>query len=204
MARMDTVLRRFNIPISLPMLLGASVVFVAWGMLRLAPDSFIIPVFCRVPAELAARYYNVALQTPELIFSVRGSVFEVIRPCGATDFFSMVAGLLTYASVRLEIRPIRPIGQIGRGKWCILCPIGRIGLIGPISFLAILPLAWGITLLANAIRLIFIVPATFFVYHHFSMRAFAASHQAFGTLVFLTLFIILWEGVRYVTRNKTR
>jgi len=163
----------------IPVLLGGAIVFAVWGMLRLAPDSLIVPVFCRIPAELAARYYNVALQTPELIFSVRGATFEVIRPCGATDFFSMVSGLLVYGM--LMIRP-----QTGMSV---------------LLYLLALPLAWLVTIATNAVRLIFLVPVRALMYHYFSEKAYAAG--AFGALVFLTSFILLWEGVCYVTRSTT-
>ena len=155
---------------------GCVTLIVCW-LLRMFPESAVVPVFCRVPAELAAGYYNAGLQRPELLFAVNGITFAVERSCAATDFFSMVTGLLTYLCLRLR---------------------------RPALALAILPAAWGVTLLANTVRLIFLVPATAWVYRSLPERTFALSHQAIGTLVFLTLFIILWEGVHYVTRNATR
>jgi exosortase/archaeosortase family protein len=178
----------------LPLLISCCAALAAWLVLRMLPDSFILPVFCRIPAELAARYYNAELQTPGLLFSVRGTVFEVARTCAATDFFSMVAGLLTY----LWLKSSDGILPLPKNK----TPQRQDAVVTLLFALAILPLAWGIALFANTIRLIFIVPATFFVYDNFSRKTFAASHQAFGTLVFLTVFIILWEGIRYVIRKK--
>ena len=172
----------------IPVLLGGAIVFAVWGMLRLAPDSLIVPVFCRIPAELAARYYNVALQIPELIFSVRGATFEVIRPCGAMDFFSMVSGLLVYGMLTIRLRNLRTKFLAQTGISVLLC-------------LFALPLAWLVTIATNAVRLVFLVPVRALMYHYFSEKAYAAG--AFGALVFLTSFILLWEGVCYVTRSTT-
>jgi len=146
-------------------------------MLRLAPDAFVIPVFCHIPAALAAWYYNAALQTPELVFSVRGADIEVARTCGATDFFSMLTGLFTY-----------------------LCLKRRSLLLAAIA----LPAAWCATITANTLRVILLVPGQAMIYHFLPERAHAAGHQAVGTFVFLTLFILLWEGVRHATRKTPR
>ena len=158
-------------------LLSVCAVFAAWGILRMCADAVVVPVFCRIPAEVASRYYNAPLQKPELLFSAHGMDFKVARSCAATDFCSMVTGLLTY-----------------------LCLRRRSALLA----LAALPLAWGITLTANTIRLIFLVPATAWMYNHLPEKTYSACHQAIGTVVFLTGFILLWEGVRHVTRNTSR
>ena len=155
----------------------ACVIFAVWGALRLAPDAFVVPVFCRVPAGLAAGYYNAPLQTPEMVFTVRGADFEVARPCGATDFFLMVAGLFAYLCLKR------------RSLW--------------LGFAA-LPAAWLVTTFANTLRVILLVPGTTMIYHFLPERFHVAGHQAVGTFVFLTLFILLWEGVRYATLNTPR
>ena len=154
---------------------GGVVLVVCW-LLRMLPDTTIVPVFCRVPAEVAAGYYSAELQKDGLLFAVNGITFSVARSCAATDFFSMVTGLLLYLCVRR-----RSVALMS----------------------AILPAAWAVTLIANTARLILLVPAAALVYHYLPERTFAASHQALGAFIFLTVFILLWEGVRYVTRNAS-
>jgi len=158
-----------------PPLLGCCAVFVVCGCLRLCQGTIILPVFCRIPAEIASRYYNAGLQVPELVFSAHGLVFTVARSCAATDFFSLVTGLLTYLCIRKR---------------------------SAVLALAIPPLAWVITITANTVRLILLVPATAFMYRYLPEKAFTACHQAIGTLVFLTAFILLWEGGRYINRGE--
>jgi len=155
----------------------ACVVFTAWGALRLAPDALIVPVFCRVPAGLAAGYYNAPLETPGMVFTVRGTDFEVTRACGATDFFSMLAGLFTYLCLKR------------RSVW-----LG----------LAVLPLAWFAAVAVNTLRVILLVPGRAMIYHLLPERAHVAGHQAVGTFIFLTAFILIWEGVRHATRKPPR
>ncbi|MCL1920481.1 MAG: exosortase/archaeosortase family protein [Kiritimatiellaeota bacterium] len=152
---------------------GGVTLAVCW-LTRTLADAVIVPLFCRAPAEVAARYYNAALEKPGLVFAVHGTVFEVARSCAATDFFSMVTGLLTY-----------------------LCMSKRSAAFA----IAVLPLAWCVTIAANTMRLIFLVPATAWIHHALPEKAYAASHQAIGTLIFLTSFIILWEGVRHAIRH---
>jgi len=154
------------------------------GLLRMLPDTAIAPVFCHIPARLTAGYYNAPLQTPELVFIAHGTTFEVARSCAATDFFSMVTGLLAYGVFTKVAQTRMPV------------------LPSALLFLCILPAAWCVTLITNTIRLIFLVPATTWVYHYLPERAFAASHQALGTIIFLTSFILLWKGVHYVTRKS--
>jgi len=151
-------------------------VFGVFGLLRMCPDAVVRTVFCRVPGELAALYYNTRLRLPELLFTVRGVDFTVVRSCAATDFFAMVAGLCAYTCFRR-----------------------RTALLTVFIF----PVAWLVTVLANTIRLILLVPVTFLMYRCFPESTFLAIHKAVGTFVFLPLFIVLWAGVRYVTRDAS-
>jgi len=168
--------------------LSGCAVFAVWGLLRVCGDAVVVPVFCRIPAGLAAWYYNSVLEKPELLFSVRGVTFEVARSCAATDFFSMVTGLLVYGVFMVATASSRcRKGSVNGWKPSLLS-------------LAVLPVAWCVTLAANTVRLIFLVPATAFMYRYFPEWGFAASHQAIGTVIFLTSFILLWKGVHYVSR----
>ena len=174
-----------------PVWVAGAATLAVWWALWLAPDAFVTTVFCRVPAWVAARYYNATLQIPELVFFARGITIEVIRPCGATDFFAMVAGLFTYHAINNNVaqasRPVS-LNKAQAGRPVLRC-------------LFILPLAWCVTLMANSIRIIFLVPTKAWLYHHpwFLERAHLDDH--FGTFIFLTLFLLLWEGVRHARRN---
>ena len=161
--------------------LAGGVVAAVCGLLRALPDAFIMPVFGRVPAELAARYFNAELQTPGLVFSVRGIAYELVRPCAATDFFSMVAGLFAYVVIEW------------RGSLSLKCA----------GLLAVFPAAWLATLFTNTLRIILLVPARAMVYSYFSERAYGVVQQGVGTVVFLTVFTVLWMGVRHVKRKAS-
>ena len=148
---------------------------VLWTILRFLPDSFIVSLFCRIPAELAALFYNAELQKPELLFEARGVVFHVARSCAATDFFVMCS--------TIDILVCRRFRRTG---------------------MSIVLFAYLFTLLVNTIRLIFLVPATAFMYNHLPVKTHAAFHQFAGTIIFLTAFIILWEFSRHVARKHAK
>ena len=71
-------------------------------ILAALPESAILASFCRVPAEVAAFYYGVPLETETLSFTARGVTLAVALACAATDFFAMVvAALLTARILRV-------------------------------------------------------------------------------------------------------
>lgn len=94
-------------------------------MLAVLPDSAILASFCRVPAEVAAFYYDVPLEAEMLSFTARGVTLAVTRACAATDFFALVAAVLLTARILRE-----------GWRW---------------RQLTLLPIAWGITLAINGI-----------------------------------------------------
>ena len=63
-------------------------------ILAALPDSVVLPLFCRVPAEVAAFYYGVPLDAGTLSFTAKGVTLAVTRACAATDFFALVAAVL--------------------------------------------------------------------------------------------------------------
>jgi len=176
--------------------LSVCVVLAVHGLLRMFPDTVVLPLFCRVPAGLAAWYYNAVLEKPELLFSVRGVTFEVARSCAATDFFSMVTGLLVYGVFIKVAQTFLSVRNTSDAQTRMSVPPSAL------LSLAVLPVAWCVTIFTNTIRLIFLVPATAFMYRYFPEWGFAASHQAIGTVIFLTSFILLWKGIHYVTRKS--
>ncbi len=58
------------------------------------PDSLVLPLFCRLPAEIAAAWFGVPLDRATLTYSFGGNLFEISRNCAATGFFSAAFALL--------------------------------------------------------------------------------------------------------------
>lgn len=142
-------------------------IFAAWcGLLKLIlaflPDSAILASFCRVPAEVAAFYYGVALEAETLSFTAKGVTLAVTRACAATDFFALVAAVLLTARIMRE-----------GWRW---------------RQLALLPIAWGITLAVNSLRIIALVP----VDAVFPKDHAPIVHLLAGVAFFLPVFVVIW------------
>lgn len=150
-----------------------------WGGLRLLPEAVCVTIFCRVPAWLAAGYYNVRLLEPGLIFATHHVTLSVARSCAATDFFVVVSALLAW------------------GAWMRRNPWQRVGLL-----VVVVPAAWAMTVLANTARLILLVPATAWMRAMIPPQAHALGHQTVGVFVFLTCLTFIWMGVTHAIRNK--
>ena len=138
-------------------------------------DGLVLSLFCRVPAWLAAAYYGApCLGTT---FHACGVSLDVTRACAATDFFSMLFGAA--AAAMLEgCRRFR----------------GALFLV----------LAYPATLLANAARLVALVPVDAFSKSGAvpaSLPWFGeALHLLVGMLVFLPLFCLFWRLVFAVAK----
>ena len=131
-------------------------------ILAALPESAILASFCRVPADVAAFYYGVPLETETLSFTARGVTLAVTRACAATDFFALVAAVLLTARILRE----------GWG-W---------------RQLALLPIAWGITLAVNSLRIIALVP----VDSVFPKDHAPVVHLLAGVAFFLPAFAGIW------------
>ena len=131
-------------------------------ILAVLPDSVILASFCRVPAEVAAFYYGVPLEMETLSFTAKGATLAVTLACAATDFFAMVAAVLLTARILSE----------GWG-W---------------RQLALLPIAWGITLAVNSLRIIALVP----VDSVFPKDHAPVVHLLAGVAFFLPAFVGVW------------
>ena len=143
------------------------VIFAAWcGVMKLMlaalPDSAILASFCRVPAVVAAFYYGVPIEAETLSFTARGVTLAVTRACAATDFFALVAAVLLAARILRE-------GWTWRQ-------------------LALLPIAWGITLAVNSLRIIALVP----VDAAFPKDHAPVVHLLAGVAFFLPAFAGVW------------
>ena len=142
-------------------------IFAAWcGLLKMIlaflPDSAILASFCRVPAEVAAFYYGVPLEAVTLSFTAQGVALAVTRACAATDFFALVAAVLLTARIMRE-----------GWRW---------------RQLALLPIAWGITLVVNSLRIIALVP----VDAVFPKDHAPIVHLLAGVAFFLPVFAGIW------------
>ena len=131
-------------------------------ILAVLPEPVILASFCRVPAEVAAFYYGVPLETESLSFTARGVTLAVTRACAATDFFALVAAVLLTARILSE-----------GWRW---------------RQLALLPIAWGITLAVNSLRIIALVP----VDAVFPKDHAPVVHLLAGVAFFLPAFVGVW------------
>ena len=131
-------------------------------VLAALPESAILASFCRVPAEVAAFYYGVPIETETLSFTARGVTLAVTLACAATDFFAMVVAALLTARILSE-----------GWRWRLL---------------ALLPIAWGITLAVNSLRIIALVP----VDAVFPKDHAPVVHLLAGVVFFLPAFAGVW------------
>ena len=131
-------------------------------ILAALPESAILASFCRVPAEVAAFYYGMPIETETLSFTARGVTLAVTRACAATDFFALVAAVLLTARILRE-----------GWRW---------------RQLALLPIAWGITLAVNSLRIIALVP----VDAVFPKDHAPVVHLLAGVAFFLPAFTGVW------------
>ena len=131
-------------------------------VLAALPESAILASFCRVPAEVAAFYYGVPIETETLSFTARGVTLAVTRACAATDFFSLVVAVLLTARILRE-----------GWRW---------------RQLVLLPIAWGTTLAVNSLRIIALVP----VDAVFPKDHAPVVHLLAGVAFFLPAFAGIW------------
>ena len=131
-------------------------------ILAALPESAILALFCRVPAEVAAFYYGVPLETETLSFTARGVTLAVTLACAATDFFAMVAAVLLTARILRE-----------GWRW---------------RQLVLLPIAWVVTLAVNSLRIVALVP----VDAVFPKDHAPVVHLLAGVAFFLPAFVGVW------------
>ena len=138
------------------------------------PDAVFRPLFCHLPARLAAFYYRAPLAMPELVFNAQGVAVTVTRGCGGAGFFALCAALL-------GVRAWQG-GDFATGR-------GRLR--AAAAFAGALAAAWGLATAVNAMRIVFIVPVT--AAARLLPDAFqAAIHMAAGMAVFMSAFTLLW------------
>ena len=142
------------------------------ALMSFAPDGFVRAAFCLPPARAATFYYGVPLCAETVTFAAHGVAMEVTRECAALDFFSLLCGFLAVAafSLRSESRSARVAAAAG-----------------------VLPAAYLVTLVANSLRLIALVP----IDSAFPRSAVPVIHLAVGATVFIGVFVSLYLVLRH-------
>lgn len=142
------------------------------ALMSFAPDGFVRAAFCLPPARVATFYYGVPLDAETATFVVHGVAMEVTRECAALDFFSLVCGFLAVAAFSLRSK-------------------SRAARIAAAT--VVLPAAYLVTLIANSLRLIVLVP----IDSAFPRSAVPVVHLAVGASVFLGVFASLFFVLRH-------
>ena len=137
------------------------------ALMSFASDGFVRAAFCLPPARAATFYYGVPLDAEAVAFTARGVAMEVTRDCAALDFFSLVCGFLAAAAFSLR---------------------GESRTAGIAAAAGVLPAAYLVTLAANSLRLIALVP----IDSAFPRSAVPLIHLAVGATVFLGVFASLY------------
>ena len=138
------------------------------------PDGFVRVAFCLPPARAAAFYYGVPLYTEPVGFVARGVAMEVTRECAATDFFSIVCGLLA-AKVLLSGK-LRAAAKAA-------------------AAVAAVPAAYLCTIAANSLRLVALVP----VDAALPRSSVPVVHLVAGAAVFLGVLVLLCMILKFDT-----
>lgn len=140
------------------------------------PDDLICRVFAAIPAHAAAFYWGAPLGAADLSFTVRDVTLVVARSCAAADFFSMLSALLVWFAIRRRFCP-----------WLrVACGLAGIGV------------AWCVTILANTVRLIALVPME----QAFPKEYFPSVHLAVGVFIFLPIFVAIWYTIRVQGKER--
>jgi len=142
------------------------------------PDGFVQAAFCLPPAHAAAFYYGVPLDVETLRYTAHGVCTEVTRACAATDFFSLVCGLLAAKAFCM---------RGGRKDLLVAAVAG------------IIPAAYIVTIAANSLRLMALVP----IDAVFPRSAVPVIHLCGGAVVFLGVFLLLYLALRFSPRAPT-
>jgi exosortase K len=157
------------------------VLLILYGFKRLA-GSLVTGIFCVPPGYLAAWYFGIparALPEGGLELLHTAGIVRVTEACSGFQFFVMLSGLCLW--------------QLG-----LRCPAGR-RLVLP---LFVLPLAYGLTLLINAVRMVCSILAQQLSAAFFTADLQAVIHMLTGTLVFLPALILVYLALerkeRYV------
>jgi Transmembrane exosortase (Exosortase_EpsH). len=132
------------------------------------PDELFLRVFCK-PAAAGAALLCGAASNETLIVSNAGGVFEVVRSCGAADFFSMMGGALAWHAAGCRRR--------ADTAW-------RLALVFPAAF--------ALTVVVNSARLAVVVATHPIAVRFLPERFGAAAHMVAGVLVFFPALLATW------------
>jgi exosortase K len=136
-----------------------------WGFTQVLPESWFVPLFCRLPALLASLYLNVPCEGTSLFVS-DSVLFEVKRSCGGSDFFVIVCTMVTWYYLKRERAWVR--------------------------LLLLLPALLLLTNLVNSLRVVALV-WVYAVSEAFVPERFnAALHLSAGVMIFFPALLGLW------------
>jgi exosortase/archaeosortase family protein len=71
-----------------------------WSGLQFLPDAWIQQVFCRVPLEVTAWWFDAPIDRAEFTYRVGRITFEMARSCAGDSFFSLCAAILLWRSLK--------------------------------------------------------------------------------------------------------
>ncbi|MDR2862816.1 MAG: archaeosortase/exosortase family protein [Puniceicoccales bacterium] len=141
---------------------GGAVVIAKLAIATL-PDAAFAQIFCRVPAWIAAAYFQASL-TGETLCLASGRMVSVTRACGGADFFAILCAMFAW-----QVVP-------GRIRWFPVLCAG----------------AWVVTIFVNAMRVIAAVWIRAFTELLLPERMEAAVHLVSGVLVFFPALLAIW------------
>ena len=148
------------------------------------PDSVFMPIFCYLPARLAAFYYSAPLDVSDLSFAVRGFSITVTRSCGGSGFFALCAALLC-------VRVWQSVySATTRGR--LRCAGGFVG-----ALIA----SWCLAVGVNAMRIVMIVPVS--AAARYVPESFRPGiHMAAGIAAFMGAFVLIWIVTERIGQHK--
>ncbi|MDR2862851.1 MAG: archaeosortase/exosortase family protein [Puniceicoccales bacterium] len=127
------------------------------------PDAVFSPIFCKIPAWIAASYFQAGLDGDTLVFT-SGQMVSVTRACGGSDFFALLCAMLSWEAVPERMRRLP----------------------------ALLAGAWAVTMFVNGMRVVTSVWTRWFAEAFLPERMDAATHLVSGVLVFFPSLLAVW------------
>jgi exosortase/archaeosortase family protein len=151
------------------------VFFGFWLLTHLIPDGVFAILFCRVPTLLASLYLNVPHEATILLLS-DSEVFEVKRACGGSDFFVIVAAMVTWYYLKQD--------RALTGLLMLMAPL------------------WLVVNLVNSMRIVMLVWVHALSAEFVPERFVGSVHMTSGVLIFFPALLGLWWLCRYVWEVK--
>jgi exosortase/archaeosortase family protein len=78
------------------MILMAATATLLWSGLQLLPNAWIQALFCRIPLEVSAWWFDAPLNRETFTYRIGKITFEMARSCAGEGFFSLCTALLLW------------------------------------------------------------------------------------------------------------